>query len=710
MSDQQSRQQKNLHNIFYPESIAILGANRVPGTVPNDIVQNLIKSDFQGIIYPVSPKERFISGLKTYKYVIDITDPIDLAILVFPSSVCHMALEQCGQKGIKSAIIISAGFREVGGMGIEREEKILKIAEKYGISFIGPNCLGIINTDLSVQLNASFARRMPREGSIGFISQSGALCTAVLDYAQAKHIGFSKFVSFGNKTDINEIDLLYYLGEDPRTKVILLYLEEISDGTALMKAANEIIVTTGKPILAIKSGRTSEGATAAASHTGSLAGSDKITEAAFRQSGIIRCNDIEEMFIKAIAMAYQPLPKNKRVAIITNAGGPGVLTTDAAIDKGLELAKFSEETTLTFKKSLPNTANINNPVDIIGDARVDRYHIAVSKALEDKNVDGVFVILTPQSMTDIESIAREICKISALHQKPLYTSFMGEADVAPGIDILQRNEIPHYSLPESMSIAYTAAWNFNKSLVQLTEKPEIFTDVDKTKAHALLNEALQNGRKLIPEATAIPILAAYGLPVVEGRLVQSENEAAAWAEKLGFPLVMKIVSDDIVHKYDAGGVILNINSLKAAKVAYGKIIQNVTRLRKDARIDGIYMRKMIPGGEEVILGMKRDISFNVVLMFGLGGIFVELYKDVSFRIAPVGKMTAKSMIEETKASALLSGFRGRAKCDINDVITNIQRLSQLVLDCPQIKELDINPLIVLEETKGSFVADVKIML
>jgi len=710
MSEDRSLAEQNLQNIFYPQSVAIIGANKVPGTVPNDIVQNILKSDFQGIIYPVSPKEKFISGLKTYKYVIDIEDPIDLAVLVFPSSVCHMALEQCGQKGIKSVIVISAGFREVGGSGIVREQQIKDIAKKYDMSFIGPNCLGVINTDPTTVLNASFARRMPEEGNIGFISQSGALCTAVLDYAQAKHIGFSKFVSFGNKADISEIDLLYYLGNDPKTKTILVYLEEISDGPALMKAAKEITSKTGKPILAMKSGRTSEGALAAASHTGSLAGSDEITEAAFAQAGIIRCNDIDEMFNKAIAMAYQPLPENNRVAIITNAGGPGVLTTDASISEGLELAKFSEETTMAFKKSLPNTANIKNPVDVIGDARVDRYNVAVSKALEDENVDGVFVILTPQSMTDIDAIALEICKVAAHHHKPLYASFMGEADVASGIDILQRNKIPHYSLAESMSRAFAAAWKFKKKLAEKSDRIVVYKDVDKEKVQAILNKALEDGRHYLPEEEASQILAAYGLPVAEGGLVQSEDDAISLAEKLGYPLVMKIVSDDIVHKFDVKGVVLNINSAEEAKKAYTGIIENVSKLQPEARIKGVLVRKMIPDGEEVILGMKRDLSFDAVLMFGLGGIFVELFKDVSFRVAPLDKNTAQSMIEETKAVVLLTGYRGKDTRDTNSVVENLQRLSQLVLDCPQIKELDINPLIVLEEGNGSFVADAKIML
>ncbi|MDX1283669.1 MAG: CoA-binding protein, partial [Draconibacterium sp.] len=361
---------KNLHTLFYPKSVAVVGTNKVIGTVPGDIFVNILHADLQGVIFPVSPREKWIGGVKAYKYVIDIEEEVDLAVIVFPSSVAKLALEQCGQKGIKAVIIISAGFREVGEKGLAKEKELLEIAEKYDISFIGPNCLGVINTDPVSRLNASFARKFPAEGNIAFLSQSGALCTAVLDYAQAKNIGFSKFVSFGNKADISEIDLLYYLMEDEKTKVILLYLEEITDGPGLMKAAKDVIQKSRKPILIMKSGRTKEGASAAASHTGSLAGEDA---AAFKQAGIIRCDNIEEMFNIAIAFVYQPEPKLNSVAIITNAGGPGVLTTDAAIKEGIQLAKFNEETTLALKRSLPTTANIKNPVDVIGDARADRY-------------------------------------------------------------------------------------------------------------------------------------------------------------------------------------------------------------------------------------------------------------------------------------------------------------------------------------------------
>lgn len=701
---------ENLQRIFYPQSIAIIGANKVKGTVPCDILLNILQAEYKGVVFPVNPREKHLASIKTYKYAIDIEDPVDLAVLVFPSSVMHMALEQCGKKGIKGAIIISAGFKEVGGQGIEREEQIKDIARKYGISFIGPNCLGVINTDPNVMLNASFARKMPEEGKIAFISQSGALCTAVLDYAQAKHIGFSKFVSIGNKADISEIDLLYYLKDDPKTKVILLYLEEITDGIGLMKAAKTVIEETGKPVLAIKSGRTQAGASAAASHTGSLAGSDEICDAAFKQAGIIRCDDIEEMFNKAIAFTYQPLPKDKRIAIITNAGGPGVLTTDAAIHHGLELAKFSERTTEILKKSLPRTANIKNPVDVIGDARADRYNVAISSILKDENVDGAFIILTPQSMTEIDSIANEISHLASQFDKPIYTSFMGEADVASGIDILQRNKIPHYILPESMPLAFASIYKFKKMLEDEKVPVKLYNDVDKEKANTILNRAIESGKKYLPEEEAASVLEAYNFPLFKSGLAESVEDALSISEELGYPVVMKIMSDDIVHKFDVGGVILNIRSKQDAEEAYNKIIENVKKYKPEAKVNGVFVRQMIPPGEEVILGMKRDSTFGAVIMFGLGGIFVEIYKDVSFRIAPLDDKSVAKLITETKASAILSGARGRAPRDINSLKECMIRLSQLAVDCPQIKELDINPLIILEDGKGSFVADTKIML
>lgn len=710
MNDLQKLRQKNLKTIFNPKSLAIVGTNKVKGTVPHDILYNILKSEFSGIVYPVSPRESSIIGIKAYKYVVDVPDDVDLAILVFPSSVCHMALEQCGQKGIKSVIIISAGFKEVGEAGLKKEQQLIEIARKYDMSLIGPNCLGVINTDPEINLNASFAREMPEKGNIGFLSQSGALCTAVLDYAIAKHIGFSKFISFGNKADISEIDLLYYLMEDDETKVILMYLEEISDGKALMKAAQEVIEKSGKPILIIKSGRTDEGASAAASHTGSLSGKDEICDAAFEQAGIIRCDNIEEMFNKAIAFAYQPPPKAEKVAIITNAGGPGVLTTDAAISRGLKLAKFSEETTKVLKKALPATANINNPVDVIGDARADRYTAAIEAAFDDEDVDGVFVILTPQSMTDIDNIALEVTKIAEGQTKPIYASFMGERDVASGIDILQRHQIPHYILPESMCTSFHTVHHFHKNLkskvIQVPELDNIQSEV----ARDLMDKAHSNGRSYIPEVETIELLDTYGLPVPQGKLATTVDEAVKIADDIGYPVVLKVVSDQIIHKSDVKGVELNIANAQELKEAYDRIHQNVNAVMPEAIISGIYVIRMIKGSEEIILGIKRDPSFGPVLMFGMGGIFVEIFKDVSFGVAPLSSEQAREMIEQTKAYEILKGSRGKTPRDIDSVVDALLRLGQMASDFPEIDELDINPLFVLDEGKGSVIGDARMIL
>ncbi len=710
MDELQILRQKNLETIFHPESIAIIGTNRVKGTVPHDILDNILKADFNGIVYPVSPREKSIKGLKAYKYVIDVPDEIDLAILVFPSSVCHLALEQCGKKGIKSVIIISAGFKEVGEAGLKREKQLIEIARKYDMSLIGPNCLGVINTAPETNINASFAREMPEKGNIGFLSQSGALCTAVLDYARAKHIGFSKFISFGNKADISEIDLLYYLMNDDETKVILVYLEEIVDGVALMKAAREVLEKSGKPILVIKSGRTEEGASAAASHTGSLTGKDEICDAAFEQAGIIRCDNIEEMFNKAIAFTYQPVPVSEKVAIITNAGGPGVLTTDAAISRGLKLAKFSDETTAILKKALPATANINNPVDVIGDAKSDRYLVAIEAAFRDPDVAGVFVILTPQSMTDIDAIATDITRIAKNQTKPIYASFMGEKDVASGIDILQQHRIPHYSLPESMCIAFQAVYLFHTNLKLKTHRIPVLKNIQQEVARKLMDNYSSNGREFISEVESIELLQTYGMPVPQGKLARSAEEAVTTAEEIGYPVVLKVVSDEIIHKTEVKGVELNVGSAQEVRNAFERIRSNAKSIMPGATITGAYVTPMISGGEEVILGIKRDPLFGPVLMFGLGGIFVEIFRDISFGIAPLSYDEAMHMIENTRAFEILRGSRGHSPRDIASIVDALLRLGQLALDFPEIEELDINPLFVLNEGEGCVVGDARIIV
>lgn len=710
MNKLQLLRQKNLETIFHPKSVAVIGTNKVKGSVPHDILYNILKADFTGIVYPVSPREKSIKGLKAYKYVVDVPDDIDLAIVVFPSSVCHMALEQCGQKGIKAVIIISAGFKEVGEAGLAKEKRLIEIARNYDMSFIGPNCLGVINTAPGTNLDASFARQMPERGNIGFLSQSGALCTAVLDYARAKHIGFSKFISFGNKADISEIDLLYYLMNDEETKVILMYLEEVSDGVSLMKAAREVIEKSGKPILVIKSGRTNEGAAAAASHTGSLTGEDEICDAAFEQAGIIRCDNIEEMFNKAIAFAYQPVPATEKVAIITNAGGPGVLTTDAAISRGLKLARFSEETTAILKKALPATANIHNPVDVIGDARSDRYLAAIEAAAADPDVAGVFVILTPQSMTDIDAIATDVARIADGMTKPIYASFMGEMDVASGVDILQQHKIPHYILPESMCLSFQSVYQFHKKLKPRAHQLPVLKNIQGELAGKLMDTFRSNGRVHIPEVECLDLLQAYGLPVPKGKLAKSADEAARFAEEIGFPVVLKVVSNEIIHKSEVKGIELNLGSTREVKDAFERIHQHAKSIQPDATVSGTYVTPMIKGAEELILGIKRDPSFGPVLMFGLGGIFVEIFRDVSFGVAPLSAENAREMIEKTNAYKILKGSRGRSPRDISSIVDALLRLGQLALDFPEIEELDINPLFVLNEGDGSIIGDARMIL
>jgi acetyltransferase len=698
-----------LDYIFRPKSVAVLGVTNTPGTVPHDIFTNLLAARFNGAVYPVAPRKRHIAGVRAYDYVVDIPDPVDLAVLVFPGRVCELALEQCGQKGIKAAIIISAGFREIGEAGMAREREINRIADQYGMRLIGPNCLGAINTEANVRLNASFARAMPDAGKIAFVSQSGALCTAVLDYAQGKHIGFSKFISLGNKADVTEVDILEYLADDPDTSVILMYLEEVRDGKRLIELAHHITSRPDhpKPILAIKSGRTAAGAAAALSHTGALAASDVVCNALFHQAGIIRSKSLEEMFNTAQLFAYQPLPRGNRIAIVTNAGGPGVMATDAAIEHGLALAQFSEDTTARLKKTMPPTANLKNPVDVIGDARDDRYTAALEAMYEDDAVQQIMVILTPQSMTNITAIASAVCDIQTRYAqtgKTLACSFMGAKDVAPGIDILQRHGIPHYILPEWAAEALEDAVRFRKWL-ERPETPVRQFEVNSARAAAIIEKAPDG---YLTEPQALEVLDAYGFPVPSYKLARTADEAVAFAEKIGYPVVLRIVAPKIIHKFDVKGVILNLTSADQVRSAWGTMMDSVQRHVTREEIVGAIVRRMIPTGKEVILGVNRDPVFGHVVMLGLGGIYVEAFKDITFRIVPIHEGDACQMIDELRMAKVLHGLRGEPPSDVDAIKDALGRLSELAADFPRIAELDINPLIVLPTGQGAQVADVRI--
>ncbi len=700
----------NIKSILNPQSIAVVGATDRRGSVGYSIFSNLINGDFQGILYPVSPRLKSVRGVRAYKSLSDIQDPVDLAVVIVPPQAVLSVIEEAGRKGVKGAVVITAGFKEVGGEGAEMEKRLQEIAAENEISLIGPNCLGVMNTDPKVQMNASFATKMPRRGNLGFISQSGALCTAVLDVAEGRNIGFSKFISFGNKADVNEIDLLNYLKDDPETHVIIMYLEEISDGGKFIEVARKIAWEARKPMLAVKSGVSVEGAKAASSHTGSLAGSDAAYDAIFRQSGIIRVEGITELFHYAQSFSTQPLPKGNRIAIVTNAGGPGIMATDAGMRHGLKLAEFTDETIAKLKQDLPPTANIHNPVDVIGDANHSRYETAIKHVLADDNVDAAVVILTPQAMTDCLETAQVIPDVALQSKKPVLCSFMGLADVSAGVQYLQDHNIPNYIFPEAAMRSMGAMVKYADSIIKPHRStPHLVTSCD-TAARFIEDRLGDKESVFVTEVDCQEILSCYGFPVLKSRLARTRAAVKEAAVDVGFPMVMKISSPDIIHKSDAGGVVVGIQNLAEAEAAFDRIVANAKNYKADAIIDGIFMVQMAKKGVEVILGATKDHKFGPMIMFGLGGIFVETFKDVSFRLAPMWESSAENMITGIKGYDLLRGTRGQKPSDIKALKDCILRLSQMMVENPEIAELDMNPIIVYPDGEGCVVADSRIIL
>jgi len=706
--------------IFSPSSIAVLGASTTPGKVGHDIFVNILKGGYTGTLYPVNPNAKSIVGVKAYKNITEIPDQIDLAIVILPPERALPAIDEAIEKGVKGVVIVSAGFREVGAQGREIEDRIVASCRNAGIRVVGPNCLGVINPIDSVRMNASFSRRMPQPGNISFISQSGALCTAVLDFAADRDFGFSKFISIGNKADVDELDLLHYLHEDLHTEVIMLYLEELRRGPEFIEVVKEI--TSGvrpTPILAIKSGRTAAGAQAAASHTGALAGSEAVYDAIFKQSGIIRCNTIDELFDFANAFTFKKrsqlgkhvrkIPSGNKVAIVTNAGGPGILATDMTISAGLELAKFSDETIEALASHLPSAANIHNPVDVIGDAPFDRYENALTAVIRDEGVDGALVILTPQSMTDALGTAQAIVKIAQRSNKPILCCFMGIVDVSSGVKYLQENGYPVYRFPENAANAFAALYRYSKWLSR-EHLAQFKLKHDPERASCIIDECLAAGKTRLGELDGNELLACYGLHVLPTRLAKTPDEAAAIARDMGLPVVMKIVSPQILHKSDAGGVMVGLDTEDEVKSAFEKIVENAKKYDPKAEIEGVLVVKMAPEGEEIILGANRYPTFGPLLMFGLGGIFVEVFKDVEFRLAPIGRNEARQMIRGINGYKILQGFRGRPRRDTLILEKMLVSLSDMVINHPQIMEIDVNPLLVHEEGKGATVADCMIIL
>jgi acetyltransferase len=706
--------------IFAPRSVAVIGASTTPGKVGHDIFANILKGGYQGVLYPVNPTAKSILSVRAYPGVSDVPDEVDLAMIILPPQRAIQAVEDSITKSVQGIVIVSAGFREVGPEGRAIEDRIVAMCREAGVRVVGPNCLGVINPHPSVSLNASFSARMPASGNISFISQSGALCTAVLDFAADRDFGFSKFISIGNKADVDELDLLEYFHQDTDTNVILLYIEELRRGDRFIQTVKEI--TSGNrptPVLAIKSGRTSAGAQAAASHTGALAGTEAVYDAIFEQAGVIRVNTIDELFDFANAFAFKVqsalgkmvrrIPSGNRVAIVTNAGGPGIVATDMTVSSGLELAQFNPETIEVLASHLPSAANLHNPVDVIGDATQDRYENALAAVIRDDGVDGALVILTPQSMTNALETAKAITKIAHRSHKPIMCSFMGIVDVSAGVEYLQEQGYPVYRFPENAAKSFGALYRYSQWLNRQHLAPYKMTyDVDK--ARGIVTDCLAAGRTAIGEKDGNALLECYGFNVLPTRLAQSAEEAAAVAAEIGFPVVMKIVSPQILHKSDAGGVKVGIDGEDAAHRAYEEIVANAGAFDPEAHIDGVLVIQMAPAGQEVILGMNRYPGFGPLLMFGFGGIFVEVFKDVTFRLAPVDRNEARRMIKAIRAVKLLKGFRGAPAADLEALQQALVRLSDLATNHPEIKELDINPLLAHPEGQGATVADCRMLL
>ncbi|NOZ27143.1 MAG: acetate--CoA ligase [Chloroflexi bacterium] len=688
-----------------PESVAIIGASKTPGKLGYAVLQNVLQYGFPGSIYPINPKGGEILGLKAYPSVLDVPGPIDLAVIVIPSQFIAKVLDECGRKGIRGVVIISAGFREIGPEGMQRERELLRIAKQYGIRIIGPNCLGIIDT--LVPLNASFAATMPDQGSIAFMSQSGALCTSILDMAKPQGIGFSRFVSLGNKADLNEIDFLEAWADDPHSAVITAYLEGITEGPRFMQVARE--VTRKKPVITIKSGTTSAGSRAVSSHTGTLAGSDRAYEAAFKQTGVIRARSVQELFDFAVAFARQPIPESDRVAVVTNAGGPGIMCTDALEKAGLHLAQLTDETRQNLGDHLPAAASVLNPIDVLGDALADRYELAVEAAVNDPNVGAVIVILTPQFMTEIEKTAEAVVRVSQRSSKPILGCFMGEANVGPGVDILNRGGVPNYQVPERAAEALAAMWSYRQWLEQPDDEIPRF-EADRERVRQVFDAVRSSGRVTMGEVEARAVLEAYGVPLPKSELARSAEEAVEIAERIGYPVVMKIASPDILHKTDIGGVKVNLMTASDVRDAFDLITYRAGRYMPNAEIWGCLVQQQVSGGKEVILGMSRDPQFGPLLLFGLGGIYVEALKDVTFRVAPIGRRAAMEMMREIRAYPLLRGVRGEEPSDLEAIADILLRISQLVTDFPEIVEMDINPLKVFDRGKGALALDMRLVL
>ncbi|MDY6989015.1 MAG: acetate--CoA ligase family protein [Thermodesulfobacteriota bacterium] len=694
-----------LEHFFKPSSIAVVGASQNPGKIGYDILNNILRYGFKGAVYPINPKAKEILGRQAFPDLVSVPSQIDLAVVALPSAAVMEVIEQCGKKKVDSAVIITAGFKEIGPEGGRLEQALAARARELGLRVVGPNCLGIIDT--ASALNASFAAGMPLDGHIGFFSQSGAMCVAILDWALGENVGFSRFVSLGNKMDLSETQIMLSMEHDKNTRVILGYLESIEDGPLFMKAARQ--VSKKKPIIIIKSGTTSAGAKAASSHTGALAGSEHAYNAAFKQSGIIRAESMQSLFGYAVAFASQPLPKGPSLGIITNSGGPGILAADACEKSSLHLSPIRKETADELRSFLPPTASVYNPVDIIGDAPAERYDRTLEVILRDHAIHAVLILLAPTAAQDPDAVARGIVRLAKDSDKPIMTAFMGEKKVKGARKILQDHAIPSYEYPEDAIAALDAMLCYRRAQEEPERQYQHF-EADRGRVRQVFSSVIAQHRHDLIEKEAREVLKAYGFRLPENHIARTTKEAVQAASKIGYPVVMKIASPDVLHKSDMGGVRVKLENDTMVEDAFFDITANIQLRQPDARILGVMVQEMIPQGKEVILGITRDIQFGPMIMFGLGGIYVEVLKDVAFRIAPLSVAEADAMIREIRAFPLLRGVRGEAPADIKGIREALLRLSQLAMDFPEIIEGDINPLLVCPEGQGAVAVDARITI
>jgi len=688
---------------FEARGVAIIGASDKPDKLSHGILKNMLQYGYSGGIYPVNPKCNEILGLTCYPDISAVPDPLELAVVILPAPAIPAVLEDCGKRGVKAVTVISGGFKEVGELGKELEKQILEIIKKYGMRMIGPNCVGTFN--LVTGMNTTFIKGLPARGGIGFVSQSGAVCGGIVDHVLGKGVGFSHFLSLGNEADVTETDMMEYLADDPHSSVIAVYAEGIRDGRRFIEVAKQ--VTRKKPVLILKAGRSEEGARAVSSHTGSLAGSHAAYQAAFRQSGVIEVVNAADLLNAAMALDWLKPPKGKRAAIITNAGGPAALASDSLAENGIKLAQINPATQAKLREKLNPAAQVSNPVDMLGGATGSEYGYALDCVLADEGVDMVLAVLVPQSLVDPVKVAQAFVDSARKSEKPVLACLMGSFSVQEARALLHANRLPMTDYPEQTGVVFGALRQYAEN--QAAKESDVRFEVDKDFdiAQRIMRSAAS---KVWGEHATRPLLQTYGISLVAGELAADIQAALQAADRLGYPVVMKVASQDVLHKSEFGAIAVNIRDEQEMRNAYERITRNVLSHAAGARIEGVLVEKMAPKGQEVIIGMKRDPGFGPLMMFGMGGVFVELFKDVAFRVAPLTVADAQAMIAGTKAYQLLSGWRGGEKYDLRAITENILRLGQLALDFPQIQEIEVNPLLVLPGGQGALALDCRMLL